>query len=205
MPAIGSDFSRASALNSGLWRERGIVRTSARHSTPWAFRIARKASSDRLECPTVRTVSGMVFQDNPAGRMLDPRMKKGDKVKPSSPFILTLAPHPGAGDARRSRSLVVRLVALGRRLRRRSPLGRSGCALDGGGGRGRALIGGGGLLGRGLRRLLRCRGLLLSRLAGARHREQDDENGRAAGPDLPRLCHGVVHLSPTPQGGGSTP
>src|SRR5437899_6808535 len=114
MPAIGSDLSRASALNCWLWRERGIVRTSARHSTPWAFRIARKASSDRLECPTVRTVSGMVFQDNPAGRVLDPRMKKGDKVKPSSPFILTLAPRRGAGYARRSRILVVLLLDLGR-------------------------------------------------------------------------------------------
>src|SRR2546428_71266 len=150
MPAIGSDFSRASALNCGLWRERGIVRTSARHSTPWAFRIARKASSDRLECPTVRTVSGMVFQDNPAGRMLDPRMKKGDKVKPSSPFILTLAPRRGSGDTRRSRSLVVRLVALGRRLlRRRSAVGRGRCALGGGGGAGRAPDGGGGVPGPG--------------------------------------------------------
>src|SRR6266852_1478173 len=191
MPAIGSALSRASALNCGLWRERGIVRTSARHSTPWAFRIARKASSDRLECPTVRTVSGMVFQDNPAGRVLDPRMKKGDKVKPSSPFILTLAPRRGAGDARRSRSLVVRLVALGRwLLGRRSAIGRGRCTLGGGCGRSRALVGGSGLLGRGLRRLFRRRGLL--RLAGARHGEQDDENGRAAGHELPRLCHGVI-------------
>src|SRR2546427_10736758 len=88
MPAIGSDLSRASALNCGLWRERGIVRTSARHSTPWAFRLARKASSDRLECPTVRTVSGMVFQDNPAGRMLDPPNEKGGQGETLIPLHL---------------------------------------------------------------------------------------------------------------------
>ena len=170
----------------------------------------------------------MVFQDNPAGRMLDPRMKKGDKVMSFADvpiagqvqFIQLIRKRPGQptsievlrGSQRLKITVIPKpdpvkkagLVALGRRLRlrRRSPLGRSGCALGGGGGRGRALIGGGGLLGRGLRRLLRCRGLLLSRLAGARHREQDDENGRAAGHDLPRLCHGVVHLSPTRHGVG---
>src|SRR6267142_5184708 len=94
MPAIDRDFCSVSALNCGLWRERGIVRTSARHSTPWAFRMATKASSDRLECPTVRIVSGIAFQDNPAGSGCDPEMKKGDKVKPLSPFILILAPRP---------------------------------------------------------------------------------------------------------------
>jgi len=39
-------------------------------------------------------VSGIAFQDNPAGSGCDPEMKKGDKVKPLSPFILILAPRP---------------------------------------------------------------------------------------------------------------
>src|SRR6266850_4285060 len=92
MPVMGSDFSRASALNWGLWRERGIVRMSARHSIRWAFRIARKASKDRLEWPIVKTVSGIASQDTPAGSGTHRKMKKGDKSKSLSPFILVLVP-----------------------------------------------------------------------------------------------------------------
>src|SRR6266508_3998159 len=90
MPRCGSDFPRDSALNWGLWRERGTVLTSARHSTRWASRIARNASSDRLECPTVKTVSGMPLQDTAVGGGSD--NEKGGRGE----HLIPLPRDPGA-------------------------------------------------------------------------------------------------------------
>jgi len=133
--------------------------------------MARKASSDRLECPTVRMVSGIAFQDNPAGSGCDPEMKKGDKVKPLSPFILILAPRPFEATAqaaetscaagRPGRWLLGGAVPSAGPLRPRRGRGRS------------APWSAGAACWAGLRRLFRSRGLI--RLAAARHGGQDDE------------------------------
>src|SRR5215469_5709193 len=58
IPARRSLPARLSRLNWGLCRERGIVRTSASCSTPWASRSSRSSFSDRVQCPIVRTIVG---------------------------------------------------------------------------------------------------------------------------------------------------
>ena len=58
MPTISSDTGNVSRLNCGLWRDRGTVRTSTTRVEQSAFFWRMNSSFDRVECPTVSTVSG---------------------------------------------------------------------------------------------------------------------------------------------------
>src|SRR6185437_12257218 len=51
------EAARAARLNCGLWRERGMVRTSTRRWTPWDLSSARNSAMERFEWPIVR-ISG---------------------------------------------------------------------------------------------------------------------------------------------------
>src|SRR5687768_10213927 len=61
MPAAASAAGNVSLLNWGLWRERGMVRTSMSRVTAWASSSAIKSASVRVECPTVNTSKGDLF------------------------------------------------------------------------------------------------------------------------------------------------
>src|SRR6266571_1425623 len=200
MPDSGSVFSSASALNCGLWRERGTVRTSARHSMPCARRMPSRASSVRLECPTVYTVTGMApFRIPQPENRWRAQTTKGDKdgvLIPLAPPRPDRAPAPRA-TGRRLDLVLRRLPGRSLALRRGVLCRLARLALRRGGAlilRRRGLV-----LRRGLRRRRGGRrgGLLLRRLARARDREQHEHDRRAGGHELREgVCHGLVHLSP---------
>src|SRR6476661_2610776 len=93
MPADPSEAGSESALNCGLWRDPGTVRTSTSWVTLCAASSFTNSSIGRVECPIVNTLQAFASSLDLIGRAPPPVATAGGWFGPVAFIVATLS-HP---------------------------------------------------------------------------------------------------------------